>query len=87
MFGYGRGVVSTGVGGAWLTNRARNCPFIGGVTKRDSDSDTNDDYVDEYKTGVFASPSGSVRSFLHRAVERPDKAGTVGKGSCTMFLG
>jgi hypothetical protein len=62
-------------------------PFICGVTKRDADSDTNDDYVDEYETGVFANPASSVRSFCTALWKGQTRGGTVGKGSCTMFLG
>lgn len=62
-------------------------PFICGVTKRDSDSDTNDDYVDEYETGVFANPASSVRSFCTALWKGQTKGGTVGKGSCTTFIG
>jgi hypothetical protein len=62
-------------------------PFVCGVTKRDSDSDTNDDYVDEYETGVFANPASTVQSFCTALWKGQTKGGTVRKGSCTMFLG
>ena len=32
-------------------------PFICGIVKRDSDSDTNDDYVDEYESSYGLPPS------------------------------
>jgi hypothetical protein len=61
-------------------------PFICGITKRDSDSDTNDDYVDEYETGVFANPASSVRSFCQARWKGQSFGGTIGKGSCEVFL-
>lgn len=56
MFGQDRGGVTTDVDGTSLTNRARTGPHFG-VTKRESHSDSNADYVDEHTTGVFANPA------------------------------
>lgn len=61
-------------------------PFICGITKRDSDSDTNDDYVDEYEVGVFANPAGTVRSFCQARWKNQNFSGTVSKGDCQVML-
>jgi hypothetical protein len=61
-------------------------PFVCGITKRDRDSDTNDDYVDEYEAGVFANPATSVRSQCRARWKNQDWGGTVGKGDCQQFL-
>lgn len=61
-------------------------PFVCGITKTDSDSDTNDDYVDEYEVGVFANPAGSVRSFCQARWKNQNYGGTVSKGDCQLFL-
>lgn len=63
-----------------------NNPFVCGVTKRDSDSDTNDDYVDEYEVGVFANPAGSVRSMCTAMWSGRSWGGTIQKGDCQLFL-
>lgn len=61
-------------------------PFICGITKRDSDSDTNDDYVDEYEVGVFANPAATVRSYCEARWKGQTHAGTVWKGDCQVLL-
>jgi hypothetical protein len=63
-----------------------NNPFVCGITKRDSDSDTNDDYVDEYEVGVFASPAGSVRSTCSAQWKGRPWGGIVSKGACEQYL-
>jgi hypothetical protein len=63
-----------------------NDPFVCGITKVDSDSDTDDDYVDEYEVGIFANPAGSVRSVCTANWSGRAWAGTVQKGSCQLFI-
>jgi hypothetical protein len=61
-------------------------PFVCAVVKRDADSDTNDDYVDEYEYGVLAKTPSSVRSFCQARWKGENFGGTVGKGDCQTFL-
>jgi hypothetical protein len=61
-------------------------PFICGIVKRDADSDTNDDYVDEYEYAVAAKAPSSVRSFCQANWKGQMWGGTVSKGDCQTFL-
>lgn len=63
-------------------------PFVCGIVKRDSDSDTNDDYVDEYEYsyGLPARIPSSVRSFCQARWKGQQWGGTIGKGDCQTFL-
>jgi hypothetical protein len=63
-----------------------NHPFVCGVTKVDFDSDTNDDYVDEYEVGVFATPASSVRSICTAVWSGRQWGGTIQKGDCQLFI-
>jgi hypothetical protein len=63
-----------------------NSPFVCGITKVDFDSDTNDDYVDEYEVGVFASPASSVRSVCTAVWSGRPWGGTIQKGDCQLFI-
>jgi hypothetical protein len=47
------------------------------VVKRDSDSDTNDDYVDEYEWGVNASQPKRVESLCGARFKGQQFVGTV----------
>jgi hypothetical protein len=62
-------------------------PFICFIVKFDSDSDTNDDYVDEYEYGIAASTPNTVRSFCQARWKGQLFSGTVSKGDCQTFLG
>lgn len=57
------------------------------VAKRDSDSDTNDDYVDEYEWGTFntSAPTG-VESFCQATWRQKTYSGVVSKGSCDAWI-
>lgn len=57
------------------------------VVKRDSDSDSNDDYVDERETGVFSSPPDGVESRCRANWGGTTRSGTVSKGSCGAWNG
>ena len=57
------------------------------VVKRDSDSDTNDDYVDEYEWGSFSSPPKRVESFCTARFKGQDFAGRVEAGTQCFTLG
>ena len=57
------------------------------VVKRDSDSDTNDDYVDEYEWGSFSSPPKRVESFCTARFKNQDFAGRVEAGSQCFTIG
>jgi hypothetical protein len=63
-------------------------PFVCAIVKRDSDSDTNDDYVDEYEYSYGLPPRipNSVRSFCQARWKNQQWGGTVGKGDCQTFL-
>lgn len=61
-------------------------PFICGIVKSDSDSDTDDDYVDEYEYGIAASTPSTVRSFCQAKWKGEPFGGTVSKGDCQAFL-
>jgi hypothetical protein len=63
-------------------------PFICAIVKRDSDSDRNDDYVDEYEYSYGLPPRipNSVRSFCQARWKNQQWGGTVGKGDCQTFL-
>jgi hypothetical protein len=53
-----------------------------GVAKHDSDSDTNDDYVDEYEWGINSSPPTGVRSICTATWKGTTNERIVTKGSC-----
>jgi hypothetical protein len=57
------------------------------VVKRDSDSDANDDYVDERETGAFGSPPKGVESRCRANWGGATRNGTVSKGSCGAWNG
>jgi len=57
------------------------------VVKRDSDSDTNDDYVDEYEWGSFSSPPKRVESFCTARFKNQDFSGSVQAGEQCFTLG
>lgn len=63
-------------------------PFICHIVKRDSDSDRNDDYVDEYEYSYGLPPRipSTVRSFCQATWKGQQWGGTVGKGDCQTFL-
>jgi hypothetical protein len=63
-------------------------PFICAIVKRDSDSDTNDDYVDEYEYsfGLATLIPSTVRSFCQANWKGQLWGGTVTKGDCQTFL-
>lgn len=48
----------------------------------DSDSDSNDDYVDEYEWGIFSRAFDSVSSRCTASWAGTYKSGTVSKGTC-----
>lgn len=66
--------------GFWIYGRA--C----GVAKRDSDSDTNDDYVDEYEWGVFSSAPNGVNSLCTATWRGRNYSGYVSKGDCDFWI-
>lgn len=59
-------------------------PYICGIVKRDVDTDTNDDYVDEYEWGT--DPPSTVRSYCEARWRGRDYDGSVMKGDCTIFV-
>lgn len=61
-------------------------PFICGIVKSDSDSDTNDDYVDEYEYSINAPIPSSVRSYCTAQWKGQFYSGTVSKGDCEFFV-
>jgi hypothetical protein len=63
-------------------------PFICNIVKRDSDSDTNDDYVDEYEYSYGLPPRipSTVRSFCQARWKGQQWGGTISKGDCQTFL-
>jgi|KBSMisStandDraft_5_1062788.scaffolds.fasta_scaffold133271_1 hypothetical protein len=63
-------------------------PFVCGIVKRDSDSDSNDDYVDEYEYSYGAPPRipSSVRSNCLANWKGQRWGGVVSKGDCQSFL-
>lgn len=63
-------------------------PFFCFIVKFDSDSDTNDDYVDEYESlyGSGSLPS-TVRSYCEARWKGQLYSGTVSKGDCVTFSG
>ena len=63
-----------------------NSPFICGIVKTDSDSDSNDDYVDEYEWAVNGPLPSTVRSFCEARWFGQLFSGSVSKGDCTTFL-
>jgi hypothetical protein len=67
-----------------------NDPFVCGIDKVDSDSDTNDDYVDEYEYTVgfpeAPDPPNTVRSYCVARWKGQLYSGTVSKGDCQLFL-
>jgi hypothetical protein len=56
------------------------------VAKHDSDSDTNDDYVDEYEWGVNSSPPTGVRSVCTATWRGSTYSRVVTKGGCDYWL-
>ena len=66
--------------GYWVYGR------VCAVGKHDSDSDTNDDYVDEYEWGVFSSPPNGVKSLCTANWRGSNHAGYVSKGDCDYWL-
>lgn len=56
------------------------------VAKHDSDSDTNDDYVDEYESGGFSSTPDGVKSLCTATWRARSYGGWVSKGSCSYWL-
>ena len=68
---------------AELGNPGRVCS----VAKRDSDSDTNDDYVDEYEWGTIntSAPTG-VESFCQATWRQKLYSGVVSQGSCDAWV-
>lgn len=56
------------------------------VAKHDSDSDTNDDYVDEYEWGVNSSPPTGVRSICTAMWKGATYSRVVTKGDCDYWL-
>lgn len=83
---WGRDFTSARIESMYADPVVANDPFVCGITKVDSDSDTNDDYVDEYEVGVFANPASSVRSVCTAVWSGRSWAGTVQKGDCQLFL-
>lgn len=57
------------------------------VVKRDSDSDTNDDYVDEYERGVFSSPPRRVESLCSALFKGQRFVGRVEAGPPCFTIG
>jgi len=57
------------------------------VVKRDSDSDTNDDYVDEYECGFFSSPPRRVESLCGARYRGQQFAGRVVAGPPCSVVG
>ncbi len=66
--------------GFWVYGR------VCGVAKRDSDHDTNDDYVDEYEWGIASPTPNGVTSRCTATWLGQDYAGYVGTGSCDYWL-
>ena len=59
---------------SWYGNAAIGpCTFL----KYDNDSDTNDDFVDEYEWGVNAVPADGVNSFCTANWRNMEKTATV----------
>jgi hypothetical protein len=56
------------------------------VAKHDSDSDTNDDYVDEYEWGVNSSPPTGVRSVCTATWRGATYSRVVTNGGCDYWL-
>lgn len=56
------------------------------VAKHDSDSDTNDDYLDEYEWGVNSSPPTGVRSVCAATWQGAPYSRVVTKGGCDYWL-
>lgn len=83
---WGRDFTSARIESMYADPVVANDPFVCGITKVDSDSDRNDDYVDEYEVGVFANPAGSVRSACTAVWSGRSWGGTVQKGTCQLFL-
>lgn len=63
-----------------------NDPFICAIEKRDTDSDSNDHYVDEYESSVFFDLPSTVRSYCEARWKGQDYDGTVSKGDCIIFV-
>lgn len=57
------------------------------VVKRDSDSDTNDDYVDEYEWGLGSSPPKRVESFCSALFKGQQFEGVVVAGDPCFVVG
>lgn len=57
------------------------------IVKRDSDSDTNDDYVDEYEWGVNAPQPKRVESFCSALFKGQQFGGRVEAGSQCFVIG
>jgi hypothetical protein len=60
-------------------------PFICGIVRYDSDSDTNDDHVDEYESAITTNTPSTVRSFCQAQWKGQSYSGTVSKGDCQVF--
>jgi hypothetical protein len=58
-----------------------------GVLKRDSDSDTNDDYVDEWEAGGFSDAPAGHQSRCEAHWGGDFRSGTVRKGTCGSWQG
>ena len=56
------------------------------VAKHDSDSDTNDDYVDEYEWGVASNAPTGVRSICTATWKGSTYSRVVTKGGCDYWL-
>jgi hypothetical protein len=56
------------------------------VARRDSDSDTNDDYVDEYEWGIASASPNGVKSFCTATWRNKSYGGTVSTGNCGYWL-
>jgi hypothetical protein len=61
-------------------------PFICGIVKDDSDSDTSDDYVDEYEYAWNASVPSTVRSHCEARWKGRSYSGDVSRGDCVVFV-
>jgi hypothetical protein len=83
---WGRDFSSARIESMYADPVVSNDPFVCGITKVDSDSDTTDDYVDEYEVGIFASPAGSVRSVCSAVWSGRPWGGTIQKGDCQLFI-
>lgn len=57
------------------------------VVKRDSDSDTNDDYLDEYEWGSFAPQPIRVQSLCNAEYKGQRFSGTVEAGDQCFAIG